>query len=147
MEDRATALGDAIAGALEGWLLHCVRQRAEPAGRWSGAVEADAREAAVHARAEVMPALRALLAADIDEQATTPLSIVRHAVAHPTGVLRRAGVPPVTRDDDQRRRFPEDDYDLTPATFAELGETVAEAGIAWGAAKAFMHRQRHGGPR
>jgi hypothetical protein len=58
-------------------------------------------------------------------------------------VLRSAGVAPVERDDFQRDRFPDDAYDLVPVSFADLGPEVAEAGIAWGAAKAWTHRQRH----
>jgi len=67
-------------------------------------------------------------------------------------VLRQAGVPGVVRDEEAQRQFPDDDYDLTPANFADLdaGPTeggLAEAGIAWGAAKAHVvlaRRRREG---
>jgi hypothetical protein len=49
----------------------------------------------------------------------------------------------VERDDFQRDRFPDDVYDLVPTSFADFGPDVADAGIAWGAAKAWTHRQRH----
>ena len=87
--------------------------------------------------------MRALLAADIDDQHTTPLSLLRGAVRYPTAVLSAAGVPPVRRDEQQERLFPDDLYDLAPATFADVDPALAEVGMAWGAAKAFEHLQRH----
>jgi hypothetical protein len=84
----------------------------------------------------VGPAVRALLARDVDQQATTPLTIVRGAVRFPTGVLADAGVAPVDRDPVAAEAFPDDVYDLTPGSFADLHPDLVEAGIAWGAAKA-----------
>ena len=88
--------------------------------------------------------MRALLAADVDEQATTPLTIIRSAVRHPGAVLRAAGVPPVARDERQVQLLPEDEYDLTPATWSDVDERLVGPGIAWGAAKAMEHKRRHG---
>jgi hypothetical protein len=62
-------------------------------------------------------------------------------------VLRAAGVPPVVRDEHQERLFPEDVYDLAPANFADVDPALAEVGLAWGAAKAFEHLQRHKVPK
>ncbi|MGH9277460.1 MAG: hypothetical protein ACRD12_05050, partial [Acidimicrobiales bacterium] len=98
------------------------------------------------AQAEVGAAVRTLLAADIDQQATTPLSLLRGAVRFPTRVLRDAGVPPVERDRVQAHLLPDDVYDLAPATFADLDPALTEPGIAWGAAKAYAHIHRHAGP-
>jgi hypothetical protein len=55
----------------------------------------------------------------------------------------------VRRDAEAVRQFPADPYDLTPMTFADLDPELAEAGIAWGAAKAHVHlaRRRTGGRR
>ncbi|MFM8862787.1 MAG: hypothetical protein ACKOIA_10110, partial [Acidimicrobiia bacterium] len=75
-------------------------------------------------------------------QPTGPLSVVRRAVVFPPVVLRPAGAPPVERDDAARTMFPDDDYDLTPASFAELDPALTEAGIVWGAAKAHVHLAR-----
>ena len=86
--------------------------------------------------------MRGLLALDIDEQRTTPLSLLRGAVRYPTEVLRAAGVPRVVRDEAQERLFPDDDYDLAPASFADVSPDLADVGLAWGAAKAFTHLQR-----
>jgi hypothetical protein len=53
-------------------------------------------------------------------------------------------VPPVGRDPDAVRRFPDDDYDLTPAAFVALDPALHEPGLRWGAAKAhvFLARRR-----
>jgi hypothetical protein len=89
------------------------------------------------------PSISQLLAADIDDQHTTPLALLRGAVRYPTAVLRDAGVPAVERDRFAEDAFPDDVYDLTPATFADLDPALTEAGLAWGAAKAWEHTRRH----
>ncbi len=118
----------------------------EDAGRDADAepdLLAAAADAGRQAEVEVGQAVRALLEADIDQQPTTPLSLLRGAVRYPTAILRDAGVPPVERDEVQERLFPEDVYDLSPATFADVDPSLAEPGLVWGAAKAFAHIQRH----
>ncbi|HJR26089.1 MAG TPA: hypothetical protein VJ804_11480, partial [Acidimicrobiales bacterium] len=85
---------------------------------------------------------RALLAEDVAEQRSNPLSLVRRAVVHSTRVLAAAGIEPVDRDAEARRLFPDDVYDLVPATFADLDQSVLEPGIAWGAAKAHVLLRR-----
>ena len=144
MEEQATALADAIEAALPSWVERSV---ARMMTAWKGEVDADTREAAAaagrQAVSEVGPLVRELLAADIDDQQTTPLSLVRGAVRYPTAVLRAAGVPPVQRDEQQARLFPDDVYDLAPATFADVDPSLADVGMTWGAAKAFEHLQRH----
>jgi len=87
--------------------------------------------------------IRNLLSVDIDEQWTTPLSLLRGAVAYPTSILQELAVSPSIRDADTVRRFPEDIYDLTPSSLADFGPSAHEAGIRWGAAKAHIHLQRH----
>ena len=147
MDEHGRALAEAVERALPGWVERCVLRCLAAAGRLpEPAVMAATVEAGRNATAEVGAEVRALVAADIDEQATTPLSIVRGAVQYPTAVLREAGVPPVVRDRIQERLFPEDVYDLTPATFAEVDPALAEPGLVWGAAKAHAHIQRHGRP-
>jgi hypothetical protein len=105
-------------------------------------VRAAAAEAGRRAATEVAREVRDLLALDIDDQRTTPLSLLRRAVRYPTEVLRAAGVPPVVRDEHQERLFPEDDYDLAPANFADVSPDLADVGLAWGAAKAYTHLER-----
>jgi hypothetical protein len=141
----ATALADGIEVALPSWVERVV---AEIMTAWTGSVPpevADAAQAAGReAAATVGPRVRALLEADIDQQRTTPLAILRAAaVAYPSAVLQAAGVPPVVRDAAAEELFPDDVYDLVPASFADVAPDLAEPGLYWGAAKAFEHKQRH----
>jgi len=145
VRDQGAALADLVEEVLPGWVERVVRLRL---AAWSGQpspehVEA-ARDAGRRAVADVVPRLRTLLAGDVDEQATTPLTIIRSAVRYPGAVLRAAGVPPVVRDQRQSRLLPDDEYDLAPATWSDIDERLVEPGIAWGAAKAMEHRRRHG---
>jgi hypothetical protein len=103
-------------------------------------VAADAGQAA---RAFVAGRLRALLAADIDAQTTTPLSVLRAAVSFPTTVLRDAGADAVRRDPYDVEAFPDDVYGLTPASLADVDPALVELGVVWGAAKAWSHKERH----
>jgi hypothetical protein len=140
----ARELADAIDAAIPGWVERCVDQRYRASlGAPPREVTDGAKAAGEAARSAVVPRLRALLDADIDEQWTTPLAVVRDAVPYPTRVLAEAGVPPVARDRFEQERFPDDTYHLTPGTFSDLGPDVAEPAIAWGAAKAWAHRRRH----
>ena len=95
----------------------------------------------------VIAELRAVLAIDVDEQRQNPLSILRAAVRYPTQVLRAVGAQPVARDEFDERAFPDDEFALTPAAFADFGPAVHDAGITWGAAKAHVHMQRRRAPR
>jgi hypothetical protein len=95
--------------------------------------------------ADVLGDLRMLLARDVDEQRGSPLAVVRRAALTLGGALDALGVPPAERDDHQRSLFPEDTHDVVPASFGDLSEEAGRAGIAWGAAKAFVHRRRHRG--
>ena len=142
--EQSRALADAIEAALPGWVERCV-ERLSVAwyGRADPEVMAAAADAGRQARAEVGPRVRELLETDIDEQRTTPLALLRGAVAYPTSVLQAAGVPPVERDRLQVNLFPADVYDLAPANFADVDPALAEPGLAWGAAKALEYRRRH----
>ena len=150
-EDPEAALArysEALAGGVEAtistWVVGCV---ARVMTAFAGGVPADAavaaEEAGARAAAEVGPAVRSLLESDIDEQKTTPLALLRIAARYPTEVLRAAGVPPVERDSFSEAAFPEDVYDLAPASFADLDPALGEVAIRWGAAKAFEHKRRH----
>lgn len=147
----AGALADGIEAHLAGWVERVVAERHR---QWSGSALPDpvreaARHAGARARAEVGPRVRALLARDVDDQPTAPLALLRAATAHPTAVLRAAGVPPVVRDEVAVRLHPDDDYDLGPASFGDVHPDLHEAGLTWGAAKAHvvLTRRRHEGRR
>lgn len=139
----ATALADRVEAAVPGWIERLVAERMVA---WRGEVPEGVRVEAVSAgeaaRDEVAPVMRALLAADIDEQATNPLEVLRVATHHAHAVLDRHGMPPVRRDEFSERSFPADVYDLMPATWSDVDPALHEPGIAWGAAKAFVHKAR-----
>jgi len=144
----ADALAEAVVAALPGWVERAVAQRYQA---WAGHAPEGrllehARDAGQRAVEDVGPRLRELLATDVDAQRNNPLTILRDAVRHPAGVLAAAGVPPVERDPQAARLFPDDDYDLSPAAFGDLHPSVHEPGIVWGAAKAhvILARRRRG---
>ena len=142
---HAKALADGIVAALPSWVERSVdRAHRHALGVPPPAVVmAAARDAGRAAAEQVGPDVRALLARDIDDQPSTPLTIVRSAVRYPTAVLRDAGVPWGQRDPMDEAMFPDDVYGLTPANFADLDPALADLGIAWGAAKAWLHKERH----
>jgi hypothetical protein len=132
-------LAAAVLEALPGWVQRCL-------DRHLFDVPAEVIAAtAKHARELVEAPLVSLLSGDIDAQRGSPLAIVRIAVAAPTVILRSAGVEPVDRDPFAQSAFPDDLYDLSPATWADLGDAVSEPGLRWSVGKAVAHRKRHTG--
>ena len=149
LQTYAMGLAEGIDAALPAWVERSVgRVHAAWVATGGGdpddvdRVAAAAHDAGHRARADVGPRVRDLLALDIDEQRGNPLAIVRRAVAYPTEVLRTAGVPPIARDAQAEAQFPDDPYDLTPASFADLDPALHEPGLLWGAAKAHVHLRR-----
>jgi hypothetical protein len=140
----AATLADGIETALPGWVERSVEQVhvVVLARRPPMDVRAEAALAGETAQAQIAPRVRTLLALDVDEQRTGPLAILREAVIYPTRVLADAGVPPVERDGFAARQFPDDVYDLAPATFADIDPGLHEVGLVWGAAKAHVHLSR-----
>jgi hypothetical protein len=145
-DDPPAGLLAAVDRSLSPWVVGHVRRLVIA---WTGRPPtADVLDAAIaageQARADTGAALAALLATDIDAQRTNPLAVLRSAVRYPTDVLREVGVPEVVRDAFAERSFPDDPYDLTPATWRDLSDEVHEAGIIWGAWKAqrFLQRRR-----
>lgn len=139
-------LAELVVAALPGWVERSVAAVLVEQGiEVTGAVRAEAAAAGAAARDDVGPRLVALLAADLDAQATGPLALLREAVRYPTEVLVAAGAQPVPRDAFDERAFPDDLYALAPAAFGDLDERLAEPGIRWGAAKAYVHLARRRG--
>lgn len=142
--------GDALVAAIEvalpAWVQRCVADRwtAFHGGEPPPEVLDAARDAAAAAVGQVLPQLRELLARDVAAQTANPLALLRRAVLHPTRVLEASGVPPVQRDAQAERMFPDDLYDLVPGAFADLDPAVHDPGLHWGAAKAhvLMRRRR-----
>lgn len=146
----ATVLADGIERALGPWVQRCVeRVYVAWADTLPREVAAKAEQAGGHAAAVVGPQVRAVLETDVDDQRVNPLQVVRAAVTYPTGVLQAFGVPPVVRDHEAERQFPDDLYDLVPAAFADLDPGLHEPGLVWGAAKAHvvLRRRREEGRR
>ena len=141
--DLCVELVGAVDTAIGPWVQRSVEQTAT---RLQGVVPGPLRDAATaaaaEARATVTPAMRSALLVDLDDQAANPLHIVRAAVRYPTQVLADAGVPTPGRDRVSVEQFPDDVYDLSPATWADLDPALHDLGLAWGAAKAFVFRGR-----
>ncbi|MDZ7679522.1 MAG: hypothetical protein U5K29_13350 [Acidimicrobiales bacterium] len=139
----ADELAAGIVDALPGWVVGCVEARMI---QWSGEVPAEIRHeaeaAGEQAQAEVGPQIIELLRLDIDDQRVPPLSVLRDAVRFPTRVLEAAGVPGIVRDEVDERLMPNDHYGLAPANFADVDPRLHEPGMAWGAAKAYVHLAR-----
>ena len=143
------ALLVALEDALPRWVERMVAERwgSERGAPLSAEVRDAVAGAARQARDDVMPRLRALLSRDVADQRANPLAVLREAVVHPGRVLAEAGIRPVDRDPQSARMFPDDLYDLTPASFADVDPSVHEPGIHWGAAKAHvLMRRRRGSP-
>lgn len=118
--------------ALVGWVERSIAERlpAAPAELATGAAE--------RTRDAALPELRALLLTDVDVQAAGPLGVLRNAVGEATMVLADAQVPRPRRDEFAVRNFPDDPYELGPATFDDVDPALHDLGLRWGAAKAHL---------
>ena len=140
LAEKAAALADGIEAAVRPWLVAAVVQRAGEGARPAAEQVADSTAA------EVVPRVRELLAADIDEPATTPLALLRSAVGPANALLTEQGVPPAERDEFAERAFPDDVHGLAPAAFEDVAPELRGPGIEWGAAKAYVHLKRRRAP-
>lgn len=140
--EAAELLADGAVAALPGWVERCVVETCERAGVDAMGLSEQTRAAGLRCAVEIGQPLRELLATDVDEQQSTPLTVLRSAVRFPTQVLADGGVPAPDRDDFDAARFPDDPYGLTPASFADIDPDLGPIGIAWGAAKAYEVLQR-----
>jgi len=137
-------LADAVAAEFEGYLRRIVSIRAG-ASTASGASVAEVDRLTVEVATAAVAGLRRLAVTDLDDQRVTPLQVLRRELRPLTAWLvdQRLPVPP--RDEAAKRTDPHDLYDLAPATFADVGPSTGEAGLAWGAAKAHVHLVRRRG--
>jgi hypothetical protein len=131
MAGLAAELAAGVEAALPRWVVGSVERVWVAAGR-----------AGAEAAADTGRRVRELLELDVDDQPTNPLSLLRPAARYPTEVLWRFEVAPVHRDAEAIRQFPDDLYDLTPMSFADLDPDLQDRGILWGAAKAHVHLAR-----
>jgi len=77
-----------------------------------------------------------LLSHEAWEQRRNPLDLARSATENVTTELKRLGATPVSRDEFKERSFPDDVFDLAPATWSDLHPNLHEPGLEWGAWKA-----------
>lgn len=93
--------------------------------------------------------LAELLATDVDDQRTNPLSLFRRAVHGPTAFLVARDARPPSVDSFAADHFPEDVFGLGPAAWTDVDPELHEAGITWGAWKAMtvLRRRRDEGLR
>lgn len=144
LADISSELLVAVESAIGPWVERCIRRTCVAADvAVDERVQALAADAARRCRSEVVAQLEELLATDIDDQRRTPLQVVRAGVRHPTAVLAELGIAPLERDDFDRRSFPDDLYELTPAGFGDVDPSLVGPAIAWGAAKTHIHLARH----
>ena len=141
----ARALADGIEAALPGWVERVV---AEIMTAWDGSVPPEVADSRAgggprcggHGRAPGAGPAR-----------SRHRPAAHHAPGHPAlcrGRPTRARCsggrgPPVLRDPAAEELFPDDIYDLVPASFADVAPDLADLGLYWGAAKAFEHKRRH----
>lgn len=148
--DPPEVLRRAIAAVASGWLVRCVERGAQRGGATiDQAMLDDARDMAGRETPRLLERVSELLATDVDAQRTNPLAVFRSAVIHPNGVLDRHAVPTPGRAEWDRQAFPDDVYDLGPATWADIHESLVEPGLVWGAWKAatVLRRRRGEGLR
>ncbi len=142
-DDAAAVVGfgEALAGLVldvfPRWVAHTVSEH------FGTDLTNGAEDAGGRARDSLRGPLMNFFSLDIDEQRTTPLSIIRAHMVVVTEYLTAQGIRPVERDEFDTRSHPADLFGLGPFAWIDFGEDVHVAGLQWGAAKAFVHRQRH----
>lgn len=139
----AMELADRLEMAVPGWIERLGVSRIAAAGRGASAQEREAlRRAGEDVVDSIGSRLRAVLMADVDAGAGSPLAVLRTGLGPATETLRAMGVPPVARDEFAVDHFPDDVYDLSPASFADIDESLVEPGVVWGATRAHVHLRR-----
>lgn len=146
--DPGAALLEAARRVVPGWLRRITVDAARRGGVDQAQLELRIDAVVDRASEELLARLADLLATDVDEQRTTPLTLVRAAVREPTQLLLELGaVPPPSSPD--AGRFADDVYRLGPATWSDVDPSLHEPGLAWGAWKAMtvLARRRDEGLR
>lgn len=148
-DEPAAALLEAARGAAPIWLRRITTRAATAAGPVPDGLVVAIDRMADETSSTLLRRLGALLATDVDDQVTNPLSLFRRAVAAPNDLLAAHGVPAPSGDPFASERFPDDVYRLGPATWADIDPSLHEPGITWGAWKAMtvLRRRREEGSR
>ena len=137
-----------VARVTEPWLRRAV-VRAARAGGFDAAEWDDLDRVVADTAADLLVALERLLATDVDEQRNNPLSLFRSAIDAPTALLKAHGVPEPHLDRFAADHFPDDPYQLGPATWNDIDDELQTPGLTWGAWKAMtvLRRRRDEGLR
>lgn len=106
---------------------------------WRAPAVSDAIESAAAVAHQL---LTELAVADPTTPLSGPLERLRRSTSPVTEMLAAAELPAPPRDRVDIEMRPDDLYALGPMTFTDLSEQVHDAGIAWGAAKAYVHTRR-----
>lgn len=141
LPEPAAELLAVAARVTEPWL----RRGVERAARVGGATTADWSDldsVVSETATDLLEALERLLATDVDEQRNNPLSLFRGAIEAPTALLRAHGVPEPHLDRFAADHFPDDPYQLGPATWNDIDDELQTPGLTWGAWKAMTVLQR-----
>ena len=133
--DYGEQLREAVADSIRPWL------REQLQGRFGIDPDLLADEIAAVAT-DTDARLEELVHADVDTPLSGPLERIRGAVEQLNPRLAELGAVPPTRDPFDVRIRPNDIFALGPVAFFDLGDRVHEAGITWGAAKAYLHQAR-----
>ncbi len=137
LEPYPQELFDAVMEAIPGWVQgRIVEIAAAEHGTCPDALLASLSDIGSATADIVANDLAQLLSTDVDAQKTNPLQVLRSATSVATDALQAAQVTPVRRDEFEVRAMPNDVYAIGPLTWRDLGESVHEAGITWGAWKA-----------
>jgi hypothetical protein len=145
--------GDLLAAARRatpGWLRRSVERVVVRGGVATESLGDAELGAVVDRTAErIVTDLAELLARDVDDQPTNPLTIFRSALGEITVFLQRHQVPIPPGDRFVAERFPDDPYQLGPATWSDIDDDLHLPGLIWGAwkAKTVLDRRRAEGKR
>jgi hypothetical protein len=132
------------------WLRRSVEVTARRGGIAADSIDGAELEALVdRTSGRILDDLADLLARDVDDQPTNPLTIFRSALDEITGFLQlhKVPIPPIDRF--VAERFPDDPYQLGPATWSDIDDELHTPGLIWGAwkAKTVLDRRREEGKR
>lgn len=131
-----------------GWMRRVLSAAIAAAGDDPGRWRTDIDRVASAESGTALAALAELLAIDVDEQRTTPLSVYRASTAGATAWLRSIGVTPRGATSAPVASA-DDPFHLGPATWSDIDPALHEPGLAWGAWKAMtvLRRRRDEGLR
>jgi hypothetical protein len=146
LREPATVLLETSRRVVPGWLRR-VTVAAGERGGVDVAVDAELEATVTRAAAGALDRLAELLATDVDDQRTTPLTVFRSAVGGPTEFLLARGARPPART--TAGGDAGDVFGLGPATWSDIDPDLHEPGLRWGAWKAMtvLGRRRDAGLR